>query len=210
MDTLQGNTGNFTKRGNGNSWEMGWMSMDASRFAEMYYRWCQINAPGRFCSFSLPAVPFNHLQWRGVALKAHWVKLMWDCGTYVAHTEIMNAPEVTNHVLLRLYLMRENGSKGWIKGTVGVNPFPASAQTSVLAVFSKLSVCCPTSTLGSDGWWTLVKYYTHSYMYIFCLTLALLLWSVTQLYIILETGQLLETLTEGWLVCIERRGIFIT
>lgn len=62
VDTLQGNTGNFTKRGNGNSWEMGWMSMDASRFAEMYYRWCQMNAPGRFCSFSLPAVPFNHLQ----------------------------------------------------------------------------------------------------------------------------------------------------
>lgn len=63
---------------------MGWMYMDTSRFTEMYYRWCQVNAPGRFCSFSLPAVSFNHLQWWGVAVKAHSVKLMWD-GAHMWH-----------------------------------------------------------------------------------------------------------------------------
>ena len=32
------NTGTFTKWGNGNSWEVGWIFMDTSRFAAMYYR----------------------------------------------------------------------------------------------------------------------------------------------------------------------------
>lgn len=32
------NTGTFTKWGKDDAWEMGWIFMDISRFAAMYYR----------------------------------------------------------------------------------------------------------------------------------------------------------------------------